>query len=107
MIWWRTLWTISSTFNSLCSSLMCIINSTKEEFLFVNIMRSVQRVITRKIPTTGNSKTYISSMDNDVVSVLLAKQLVLQARKSDEVEKVIKDLYHVHIVLITAIEIVT
>lgn len=50
------------------------------------------RVITRKIPTTGNFTTFLSSVDQDVTSVLLAKSFVLKARKEENITKINEEL---------------
>jgi hypothetical protein len=44
---------------------------------------SINRVITRKLPTTGNFTTFLASVDQEVTSVLLAKKFALLARKSE------------------------
>jgi hypothetical protein len=45
------------------------------------------------IPTTGNFKTFLSSVDADVTSILLAKQLVVKARNAKDNASIIKGLY--------------
>jgi len=44
----------------------------------------VERVITRRLSTTGNKTTYITNMNEDLISVLVAKEFVLNARKLEQ-----------------------
>jgi hypothetical protein len=52
----------------------------------------VSRVITRKLPTTGNLSTFLSSVDQEVTAVLLAKRFALDARKVENVSQVTEEL---------------
>eukprot|EP00027_Filamoeba_sp_ATCC50430_P003743 CAMPEP_0168553362 /NCGR_PEP_ID=MMETSP0413-20121227/7213_1 /TAXON_ID=136452 /ORGANISM="Filamoeba nolandi, Strain NC-AS-23-1" /LENGTH=589 /DNA_ID=CAMNT_0008584045 /DNA_START=297 /DNA_END=2066 /DNA_ORIENTATION=+ len=60
---------------------------------FINSQNQyVQRIITRRLETTGNRKTFLSSLDADVVAVLLAKKIVLQSRSSNDTQDVLENL---------------
>lgn len=51
------------------------------------------RVVTRRVGTTGNIKTFLASLDLDVSFVLLSKRLVLSARKGLDTDDVTRELY--------------
>eukprot|EP00026_Physarum_polycephalum_P002452 Phypoly_transcript_02458.p1 GENE.Phypoly_transcript_02458~~Phypoly_transcript_02458.p1 ORF type:complete len:897 (+),score=111.23 Phypoly_transcript_02458:48-2738(+) len=52
----------------------------------------IVRVVTRRVGTTGNIKTFLSSLDLDVSFVLLSKRLVLSARKGLDSDDVTREL---------------
>lgn len=54
--------------------------------------RKIRRVSSRRVRTTGNMETYLSSIDLNVVTVLIAKRSVLMATKIDSISDVLEDL---------------
>jgi len=53
---------------------------------------SVQRLMTCRVSTTGSQTKFLRSVDLDVVTTLLAKKVVLLARKLEDVTSVIAHL---------------
>lgn len=52
----------------------------------------IMRVITHSLPTTGNLTKFLLSVNSDVASTLLAKKIVLLARKLDAMNDVLEHL---------------
>ena len=50
-------------------------------FIISKLFNRISRVITRAIATTGSKETFMKSIDNDVMGVIIGKQSILQARK--------------------------
>jgi len=60
---------------------------------FINLQNQcVLLVITHKMPVTGNSKTFLSSVDVNVLVTLIAKRCVLEARRIDDIDSVLEEL---------------
>jgi hypothetical protein len=62
-------------------------------YLKVTIAHSILRVITKRLPTTANMHTFLSSVDSDAAVILLGKKLILDARKVDENDEIVRQLY--------------
>eukprot|EP01119_Soliformovum_irregulare_P002020 TRINITY_DN1205_c0_g1_i3.p1 TRINITY_DN1205_c0_g1~~TRINITY_DN1205_c0_g1_i3.p1 ORF type:complete len:611 (-),score=143.92 TRINITY_DN1205_c0_g1_i3:699-2531(-) len=84
----------------LCFSLFCEISENiRGDFVFFQFVvhfinlhnQAVQRVLTYHLPTTENFEKFLESVSGDVVSVLIAKQLVASSRRSD-IESVLNQL---------------
>eukprot|EP01090_Pellita_catalonica_P003204 TRINITY_DN12846_c0_g4_i1.p1 TRINITY_DN12846_c0_g4~~TRINITY_DN12846_c0_g4_i1.p1 ORF type:complete len:589 (+),score=80.93 TRINITY_DN12846_c0_g4_i1:128-1768(+) len=52
----------------------------------------ILRVITKRIPTTGNTTKFLESIDQGVTSTLLAKKVILLSRKVDSSDDVVEHL---------------
>lgn len=69
------------------------VNNCSHRVTNVFLDSSITQVNTFRLETTGNTKTFLQSVDVDVMAVLIGKQLVLKARKTEDVEDVLTDLY--------------
>ncbi len=71
----------------------CLSILSSNYLIIVLVAVSVTRVTTRRLATTGSTKTYFSSIDVDALTAVIAKKSVSKARKYDSSEKVVEELY--------------